>query len=437
MSARAMFAPSVLSTAAAGSMFPSLRVTLAFVSACGGDPAQWRRRWTATAAQLSTDAQSPDAADPQPEPQAGQGPVVPARLPALPAQLLAAIPARLPAFPAQLLAAVPAQLPAAPAHFVGRSSESARLIALTDPRGASRSASVVITGSLGVGKSAFALAMAHRLTSVYTDGQLYADLGAWRASGQSTSDLLGRFLSALGIPAGQIPVEAQLRAALYRSLLASRRTLVLLDDADSEPEVRPLLAAGSSCLVLVTSRGRLAGLDNVRRIALDELPAPDAQALFAVIVGEHAARNAGAAAQLIGLCGYLPLAIWIAATRLASQGGWAAWQAVRRFQGEVNLLDWLSVGDVSMRARLRSAYNRLGRASRHMFESLACVDGQLDPAELARSLNVDLAETERLLETLVEGGLLQVTQMAPGYRMPMLFAAFAKELQVSVDPAAL
>ena len=420
-----MFAPSVLSTAAAGSMFPSLRVTLAFVAACGGDTAQWRRRWTATAAQLGTAEQSPDAAEPQPEPQAGQGAVMPARLPALPAQLLAAIPARLPALPAQLLAAVPAQLPAAPAHFVGRTGESARLIALTDPRSASRSASVVVTGSLGVGKSAFALAMAHGLTSVYTDGQLYADLGAWRASGQSTSDLLGRFLSALGIPAGQIPAEAQLRAALYRSLLAARRTLVLLDDADSEPEVRPLLAAGSSCLVLVTSRGRLAGLDNVRRIALDELPAPDAQALFSAIVGEHAARHAGAAAQLIGLCGYLPLAIWIAATRLASQRGWAAWQAVRRFQGEVNLLDWLSVGDVSMRARLRSAYNRLGRGSRHMFESLARVDGQLDPAELARSLNVDLAETERLLETLVEGGLLQVTHMAPGYRLPMLFASFA------------
>ncbi len=326
MSARALFAPSVLSTAAAGSMFPSLRVTLAFVTACGGDPAEWRRRWQATAAQLTSAAEPGSAADPRPEPEPGQG------------------------------AVVPAQLPAAPAHFVGRSSESARLLAVTDPGSASRAASVVITGPLGVGKSAFALAMAHRLTSVYTDGQLYADLGGWRAAGQSASDLLGRFLSALGVPAGQIPAEAQLRAALYRSLLAARRTLVMLDDADSEAEVRPLLAAGQSCLVLVTSRSRLAGLDTVRRIALDELPAADAQALFSAIVGEHsAARHAGAAAQLMALCGHLPLAVWIAATRLASHRGWTAWHAVRRFQNEVSLLDWLSVGDVSMRAR---AYDR-------------------------------------------------------------------------------
>lgn len=411
MSARALFAPSVLSTAAAGSTFPSLRVTLAFVTACGGDPAKWRRRWEATAAALVNPADPGSTASPWPEPGAGQG------------------------------AVVPAQLPAASPHFVGRTREAARLGALTNPGNASRAASVVITGPLGVGKTAFALAMAHRLTSIYADGQLYADLGSWRAAGRSASDLLGRFLSALGVAAGQIPAEAQLRAALYRSLLAARRTLVMLDDAESEAEVRPLLAAGPSCLVLVTSRGRLAGLDNVRRIALDELPAADAQIMFSVIVGEHAvARHAGAAAQLAGMCGYLPLAIWIAATRLANHHGWAAWHAIRRLHDEGSLLDWLSVGDVSMRERLRSAYIRLGRASRRAFRSLGCGNGKLDPGEvdpaaLARSLNVDPGEAERLLESLVEGGLLQVVHRAPGYRLPTLFAAFARELQVSADPA--
>lgn len=423
MAAGALFAPSVLSSAASGYAFPSLRVTLAFVRACDGDPTEWRLRWEAAAAALADSTESSNL---------GPGSWNDSNETVLSAATLPSA-SRSRSADAQWLP-VPAQLPPGCPHFAGRAHEMEWLLKLTDPNGAARAASVVITGPVGVGKSAFALAFAHRAAMRYPDGQIYADLSGCRAAGESPGDLLGRVLCALSLAPGEIPAEPHQRAALYRSVLAARRLLVVLDDAYSEAEVRPLLAAGPSCLVLVTSRRRLAGLDTIRRITLDALSPEDSQALVNAVAGERARMQADATATLSELCDYLPLAVWIAATRLAAHRGWTARHAVKRLRGEASLLDWLSAGDISVRSNLRSAYHALDAASRRAFRRLGCAHDDIDSAYLAGALRISPAEAERLLERLVDGGLLQTSQSSAGYHMPALFTAFAEEVRRAREP---
>jgi hypothetical protein len=399
---RALFVPSVLSTAANGCALPSLQVTLAFVGACGGDVVEWRRRWEAVACTLAA-------------PAAGlRGPS-----------------------PARMASASPAQLPAVCPHFVGRQAECALLLRLTDPDNPSRTGSVTISGPIGVGKSAFALHFAHRATRIYPDGQLYADLAGCRAAGQSPHELLGRFLSALGVPPEQIPDEPQQRAGLYRTVLAGRRVLVMLDDAATESEIRPLLATGTSCLVVTTSRRRLAGLDNARRVTLDVLAADESMALLTGVIGERRiAADADAATMVSELCGHLPIAIWIAATRLLDHHGQTARYAMERLRDPANGLDWLMAGDVSLRHRLRSAYDQLGPSSRRAFRRLGAASGEeIRVLDMASMLDVPPRDAESLLETLVEAGMLQVSARTGGYSMLALFAAAARELLQKREPA--
>ena len=176
LAGKALFSASVLSTAASGDSLPSLPVTLAYVGACGGDPGYWRRRWEAVAADLAGGAA------------ASATPAIPARAP----------------MPGTGPALTPAELPAAPACYVGRDREAALLLALTDPRNRSRAASVVISGLVGVGKSAFSLHVARRAAHDYPDGQLSLDVGASAVRGRSAHDMTGLLLGALGVP---VPVD--------------------------------------------------------------------------------------------------------------------------------------------------------------------------------------------------------------------------------------
>jgi hypothetical protein len=395
----ALFAPSVLSTAASGFTFPSLRVTLAFVRACGGDPVEWQRRWEAAAAELA-------------------GPAGPATELAAPGW-----------FPQ------PAQMPPGVPHFTGRAAELGQLLRLTDPGHPARAGAVVITGPVGIGKTALAVAAAQQASPRYPDGQLYADLAGCRAAGESPGDLLGRLLTALGVAAAEIPAEPGQRAALYRSVLAARRVLVVLDDAVSEAEVRPLLAAAPACLLLVTSRRRLAGLDTVRRLTLDTLPPDDSQAVVQAIAGRAAAGQGEAIARLGELCGHLPLAVWIAATRLAGHRGWTAHDAVDRLLGEASMLDWLRAGDKSVRRSLHRAYLALDPAARRAFRRLGPGPGEVGVDRMAGELGISLSEAERQLDQLVDGGLLQTSRHSAGYHLPALFAVFATELQRPANPA--
>jgi tetratricopeptide (TPR) repeat protein/transcriptional regulator with XRE-family HTH domain len=224
-------------------------------------------------------------------------------------------------------AQVPRQLPAAVADFTGRAAELAALTRILDEACGDTPGTVVISaigGTAGVGKTALAVHWAHQAAHRFPDGQLYANLRGFDPSSAPTAPeaAIRGFLDALGVPPDRIPVRAEAQAGLYRSLLADRSMLIVLDNARDEQQVRPLLPASHGSLVLVTSRRQLAGLaaDGARLLSLDVLAAHEAAELLTVRIG--AARSAAepdVAAEIAGLCACLPLALAVAAARAAAR----------------------------------------------------------------------------------------------------------------------
>ena len=186
---------------------------------------------------------------------------------------------------------VPHELPASATHFTGREQELAALTGRATEQAPGSVPVMVISGSPGVGKTALALRWAHEVAGRFPDGQLYLNLRGYDPDQPVTAtDALARFLRALGVPGAEIPAEADERAACYRSLLAERRVLVVLDNAGQADQVRPLLPATARCRVLVTSRDSLAGLvakDGAQRLDLDLLPLPDAITLLSTLIGDR------------------------------------------------------------------------------------------------------------------------------------------------------
>ena len=235
----------------------------------------------------------------------------------------------------------PRQLPPSPPGFVGREDELAQLDSLLSAPGRQRPQPVVIVaihGMAGVGKTALAVHWGHRIARKFPDGQLYMELRGHAARVAMTpGEALGRALRALGVADRQIPAEVEEQAALYRSLLAGRRVLVVLDNAATPEQVRPLLPGSAGCMAVVTSRCRLSGLaarDGAQRINLDVLPAAQAVAVLAQSAG--AARidaEPAAADELARLCGRLPLALRIAAERVASRPRSALAELARELTG--------------------------------------------------------------------------------------------------------
>jgi tetratricopeptide (TPR) repeat protein/transcriptional regulator with XRE-family HTH domain len=213
---------------------------------------------------------------------------------------------------------VPRQLPAAAAGFTGRPGELATLTELLRPGG--RTLVVSAAGGIaGVGKTALAVHWAHQATGLFPDGQLYVNLRGYDpCQPMLPTDALAGFLRALGVAGRDIPAEPDDRAARYRSLLAGRRMLVLLDNAGSAEQVRPLLPGSGACAVLVTSRDALAGLD-AHRLDLDLLPAADAEALLTGLIGDHAAADPVTITALAGQCARLPLALRVTAGLAATR----------------------------------------------------------------------------------------------------------------------
>lgn len=220
---------------------------------------------------------------------------------------------------------VPAQLPAETTAFSGRQAALAQLDShLPDPEIRRSPAMVAIAGTAGVGKTALAVHWAHRVRDRFPDGQLYLDLRGWAAGAPLLPiDALAGFLPALGVPAAEVPDEVQQAAALYRSLLAGKRVLVVLDNARGPDQVRPLLPSGPGCMVVLTSRDQLSGLvarDGAVRLGLDALAPEEARILLARLLGaERVEAEPEAVAGLARLCGYLPLALRIAAANLADR----------------------------------------------------------------------------------------------------------------------
>jgi tetratricopeptide (TPR) repeat protein len=321
---------------------------------------------------------------------------------------------------------VPRQLPAPAQTFTGRNSELAALEQIHD------SSTVVIAaidGMAGIGKTALAVQAAHRVADRYPDGQLFIDLHGYTQDVEpiQPAEALDHLLRALGIPGTQIPPSLDQRAALYRTRLADRRMLILLDNAATEAQVAPLLPGAPECRVLVTSRQRLAGLDPTHTLSLDTLPTPDAIVLFVQTAGEErlAGQPAEPLAELIQLCGRLPLAIRIAATRLRAHPAWNLSHLVERLRDQQHRLGELEAGQRSITATLDLSYQHLDLDQQQTYRLLGRHPGpDIDPYAAAALLDSTHAHAARMLDQLLDAHLLQ--EPTPGrYRFHDLIRAHA------------
>ncbi|GHF52079.1 transcriptional regulator with XRE-family HTH domain/energy-coupling factor transporter ATP-binding protein EcfA2 [Amycolatopsis bartoniae] len=319
-------------------------------------------------------------------------------------------------------------LPPTVPDLVGRDDELARLreAALApSPSGVV----VSIIGHPGVGKTTLAVAAAHALREYYPDGCLALDLLGMADQPLSSREALEQLLRALGVPAQQIPAAAPEQQHLFRSLLAGRRVLVLLDNAADEAQVRPLLAASPGCLTLVTCRRALAGLEGARWVWLEPLAAPDATDLLAAIAGPgRVAAEPDAAAELAALCGNLPLAVRIAGTRLASRPHWSVAYLAGELRDASTRLSSLAAGDLQVRSAFETSYRRLSPAARLAFRRLAAIPGtDFAPTLAAVAAGLPVPAVRVHLDELVDANLLQSGTDPYRYRFHDLIRIFAGE----------
>ncbi|MFI7615730.1 AfsR/SARP family transcriptional regulator [Nonomuraea terrae] len=320
----------------------------------------------------------------------------------------------------------PAQLPAAVSDFTGRKEVAVRLRTLLSGEGVPL---VAISGIGGVGKTALAVHVAHLLDEAFPDGQLYADLRGYSDEATAPESALGGFLRALGIPPDVIPEGLAERSALYRSILADRRILVLLDNAHDAEQVSPLLPGSAGCAAVVTSRVKLADLPSARLVDLDVMEPDEALSLFAAVAGaERVSAEHGAAMDVVAACGFLPLAVRIVAARLAARPSWTVASLVPRLADEQRRLDELKVGTMAVEATFALGYGQLDPAQARAFRLLSLPNGpDISAGAAAAVLSLSAFEAEEVLESLVDASLLE----APGpgrYRFHDLLKLFARRV---------
>ncbi|MEV6847125.1 tetratricopeptide repeat protein [Actinoplanes sp. NPDC051411] len=342
--------------------------------------------------------------------------------------------------PARRVTAGPGNyLPGDVADFTGREAEVAQLLAMLPATAGTAVVVSAIDGMAGIGKTALAVHAAHRLTDRYPDAQLFLDLHA-HTVGRGPVDphsALDTLLRALGVESRDIPDGLDDRAARWRAELAQRRALIVLDNAANAAQVRPLMPGSANCLALITSRRRLTDLDGARTIPLDVLPPADAASLFAQVVGDdRGATGAPETAVVVRLCGFLPLAIRIAAARLRSRPVWTARDLADRLRGEHRRLAELSTGDRSVAGAFLLSYQQLSPARQSLFRRLGLHPGADVDAHAAAALaGIDPDDAERHLEYLVDVHLLDQTR-AGRYRPHDLLRHFAADLARREEPEA-
>jgi DNA-binding SARP family transcriptional activator/Tfp pilus assembly protein PilF len=338
---------------------------------------------------------------------------------------------------------VPRQLPATVRHFTGRARELAELSGLLDGSGGETVPMVVISaiaGTAGVGKTALAVQWAHQVADRFPDGQLYVNLRGYDP-GQPVlaADALAGFLRALDVSGPDIPAEEHERATRYRSLLAGRRMLVVLDNAGSADQVRPLLPGTPACVVVVTSRDSLAGLvarDGAARVDLDLLPLAEAVDLLRALIGRQLDADPAAAATLASQCSRLPLALRVAAELAAARPAVPLADLVGELADQQRRLDLLDAGGdrhTAVRAVFSWSYRHLGTGAARMFQLAALHPGpDLDPYAAAALSGTTVERAVRLLDQLTRAHLIQ--SAGPGrYCMHDLLRAYALDLVAAVD----
>ncbi|PZG02803.1 AfsR family transcriptional regulator [Micromonospora deserti] len=332
----------------------------------------------------------------------------------------------------------PAQLPADVPDFTGRATDLRRLDKLLDERLDSGTApAVVITaiaGAAGVGKTALAVHWANRMTDRFPDGQLYVNLRGYDPDQpMPAADALARFLTALGVAGQDIPLDVDERAAKYRSELAGHRMLILLDNAASVAQVRPLLPGSSSSLVVVTSRDRLAGLvalHGAHRLDLDLLPAAEAVDLLRRLIGSRVEAEPEAAATLAEQCARLPLALRVAAELAASRPDSTLAELVAELADRQTRLHLLDAGDpyAAVREVFSWSIHHLSPDAVRTFRLVGLHPGpDLDPYAAAALTGTGLDQTRRTLELLTQANLVHRTGRGR-YGMHDLLRAYAAHL---------
>jgi DNA-binding SARP family transcriptional activator len=372
-------------------------------------------------------------------------------------QILTADPALAPGGPAQAGSdvgaktsrrrVVPAQLPHNIPDFTGRDAELGRLDALLDQDGSGiRNAVVitVITGTAGVGKSALALYWAHRVRDLFPDGQLYVNLRGFGPAGSAMepAEVIHGFLDAFAVPSDRMPVDLDDRAALYRTILADLRVLVVLDNARDVDQVRSLLPGSPGCVVLVTSRNGLTSLvaaDGARPVELDLLPDAEARRLLSSRLGQdRVASEPASVDEIVKACAGLPLALVVAASNAVANSRLPLSALAGELQKTEGRLDALGAGDqyTDVRAVFSWSYRALSTPAARQFRLLGLHAGPDIATSAAASLaGVPVAQARRELADLVRAHL--VTEWAPGrFVMHDLLREYANELSMIDDSAA-
>lgn len=342
------------------------------------------------------------------------------------------------AAPVKVEVPVPRQLPRDVSGFVGRAAELAELDALLhDDDGTDGSASVVvIAGTAGVGKTSLAVRLAHRISGSFPHGQLFVNLRGYDTGPSlAPAAVLGRFLGALGIPAPAIPVGLEERAELYRSLLAGKQVLVVLDNAATVGQVRPLLPGTAGCLTVVTSRHRLSGLavrDGARRITLGMLSAQESTDLIAAATrGYRTGDDPDQIAELARLCARLPLALRIAAERAATHPLLALPELTAQLRDESTLWEALSSPDEEEADAVRTvfawSYRTLPPPAARLFRLLGLHPGPDFSVHAAAALTEQEPRRAHGLLDLLAGAHLVESTSADRYQFHDLLRAYATD----------
>lgn len=368
-----------------------------------------------------------------------------------PADAMLAVPAPAPAEPPAPAFRPLHQLPADAGLFTGRDAEVARLTALLRPGAAPGGEApgraprpVVVSGMGGVGKTALTVHVAHLLHADYPDGQLYADLRGFGPGGRrAPRDLLVRFLSDLGVRDESLPGDMDDCAALFRTVLAHRRMLLVLDNARDAAQVVPLLPGSGGCAVVVTSRHTLTDLPAAVLLPLAPLTSADQEVLLAALCGsERVLEEPEAAAEILARCGGLPLALSVVGGRLASRPGWPLSLLARRLSSGTGRLPELTVGSLDVEATIGMSYVAMRdsdlppeRAVARAFRLLGVwPEYEVTPHSAAALLDLPVRDTARLLDRLTDVHLLQ-SPAPERYGMHDLLGEYAAERLRAEEPA--
>jgi DNA-binding SARP family transcriptional activator len=331
------------------------------------------------------------------------------------------------------------QLPPDILDFVGRRRECRYLHSLLSHSDSRTGLPIaVLSGAPGVGKTCLAVHAAHCARAEFPDGQLYLELAGSTLHPQDVRQLLGQALRSLGVPSSHIPERAAERAAQYRSTLAGKRIMVVIDDAADPSQVHTLLPGTSSCAAIITSRSMLSAFPGASLLQLGTLSQDEAVEMLARIISpERAAAELSAAGELVTACARLPLAIRIAGAKLAARPAWSLSVLTTRLRGERRRLDELEIGGIGVRAAVAMSYRALAARPQRAFRLLALA-GPNDVAEWLVAALIDETDARDVIDRLVDSSLLTPLGADHAgclrYRLHDLLRDFATE-QLEADTA--